>query len=319
VVAVSTDWRSARLEPADHAMLEFSEKLTETPSSVTGKDLDTLRRHGFSDREILSITLAAAYRNFITRVADGLGVELRRNGVYSSEILQAFGVTETEARTTLYGDRQTGWEGRASPERSRARLETPPTTAQGICGIDTTPADKELFNKLCQEMIGLTAPHSMYNLARSFGLRPDALKATIEFGRLLGMGGSGRGRRLEAMIGLVVSATASLPYLGVHHAQAFLGGGGTPREVEQLVKDPTGGGLKGAEREVARYCEKLTREPGTMARSDLEALRQVGFSDRELVTIAASASFENFLGRVAAGVLVCFEEDLSTDALKPFI
>jgi len=76
------------------------------------EDIAGLRRQGFSDREILSVTLAAACRNFITRVADALGVELRKTGVYTSEVLKAFGVSEEEARTTMCADRV------AAPERA---------------------------------------------------------------------------------------------------------------------------------------------------------------------------------------------------------
>ena len=73
-------------------MLEFGERLTVSPADLTREDVDRLRRHGFDDRAILSVTLAAAYRNYITRVADALGVELRKDGGYSPEILHAFGV-----------------------------------------------------------------------------------------------------------------------------------------------------------------------------------------------------------------------------------
>lgn len=299
-------------------MLEFGEKLTATPAAVTENDLRELRRRGFSDREILSITLAAAYRNFITRVADGLGVELRHDGAYVSEILRAFGVSEAETKTTIYGDRQTAREAKRPRSLSR-RSATPSAVAlKGVCGIDATVADGPLFDGLYGQMAELGGSHSMRHLALAFGARPDALKASLEFGRLLGMGGSGLGRRLEAIIGLTVAATAWTPYAGAHHAQALLEVGATPGEVEKLVEDPSGGSLTGPEREVARYCEKLTREPGAMARSDLEAVRQAGFDDRELVTIAASASFENFLGRVAAGVLVQLEEDLAPEAVRPF-
>ncbi len=38
-------------------------------------DLDALRRHGFSDVEILEIVTLTGFFNCITRVADGLGVE----------------------------------------------------------------------------------------------------------------------------------------------------------------------------------------------------------------------------------------------------
>jgi hypothetical protein len=39
-------------------------------------DLDQLRHMGFSDEEILDVVLITAYYNFMTRIADALGVEL---------------------------------------------------------------------------------------------------------------------------------------------------------------------------------------------------------------------------------------------------
>ena len=140
------------------------------------------------------------------------------------------------------------------------------------------------------------------HLALAFGLRPDALSATVEFLGLVGLGGSGLGRRLEAIIGLVVASALSSRYMGVHHAQRMLDAGAAPDEMRALVADPTGGGLEPREREVARFCEQLTREPATMARSDVEALRGAGFDDADIVTIAASVSLENLVCRVADGV-----------------
>ena len=83
-------------------MLEFSEKLTFTPGQLCEADVEELGRVGFSDREILGIVLAAAYRNFITRVADMLGVELTDSEQAPEEFLQAFGVTREQARTSMY-------------------------------------------------------------------------------------------------------------------------------------------------------------------------------------------------------------------------
>ena len=84
-------------------MLEFAEKLTFTPGQLSEDDVKELREAGFSDREILGIVLAAAYRNFITRVADLLGVELTDSEQSPEEFLQAFGVSRDQARASLYG------------------------------------------------------------------------------------------------------------------------------------------------------------------------------------------------------------------------
>lgn len=56
-------------------MLDFSEKLTRAPSTITPDDIRGLHAVGFADEDILDITLAVSYRNFINRVADALGVE----------------------------------------------------------------------------------------------------------------------------------------------------------------------------------------------------------------------------------------------------
>jgi len=42
---------------------------------VTREDLERLRRFGFDDRAIHDATQVIGYFNYITRVADGLGVE----------------------------------------------------------------------------------------------------------------------------------------------------------------------------------------------------------------------------------------------------
>lgn len=83
-------------------MLEFSEKLTFTPGQLAEADIEELGQAGFNEQEILGIVLAAAYRNFITRVADMLGVELTDGEQAPEEFLQAFGVTREQARTSMY-------------------------------------------------------------------------------------------------------------------------------------------------------------------------------------------------------------------------
>jgi uncharacterized peroxidase-related enzyme len=69
-----TDYTKADLDPADRAMLDYAAKLTRTPARCTREDVETLRKHGFSDTAILQINLIASWFNYINRVADGLGV-----------------------------------------------------------------------------------------------------------------------------------------------------------------------------------------------------------------------------------------------------
>ena len=69
------DWRALELDEQERAMLEYADKLTRVPALMEESDVQGLRDVGFSDVEILDIALATAYRNFINRIAEGLGIE----------------------------------------------------------------------------------------------------------------------------------------------------------------------------------------------------------------------------------------------------
>ena len=76
VAALKRDYRSADLEPADRAMLDYAAKLTREPWTMTESDVEALREAGFSDTAILDIAQVPAYFAYVNRMADGLGVEL---------------------------------------------------------------------------------------------------------------------------------------------------------------------------------------------------------------------------------------------------
>ncbi|NIR46157.1 MAG: peroxidase [Gemmatimonadetes bacterium] len=75
VHAVVRNWRAAPLAPGDRALCKFAAKLTRQPDKMDPGDLDDLRVHGFDDRAIHDAVQVIGYFNYITRIADGLGVE----------------------------------------------------------------------------------------------------------------------------------------------------------------------------------------------------------------------------------------------------
>jgi alkylhydroperoxidase family enzyme len=62
-----------------------------------------------------------------------------------------------------------------------------------------------------------------------------------------------------------------------------------------------------------RYVEKLTRTPGEMTESDVVALRDVGFTERDILDICAVASYYAYVNRIADGLGVQMETWLSED------
>jgi alkylhydroperoxidase family enzyme len=57
------------------ALCEYAVKLTNFQGDMVSADLDRLRNHGFDDTAIHDATQVIAYFNYITRIADALGVE----------------------------------------------------------------------------------------------------------------------------------------------------------------------------------------------------------------------------------------------------
>lgn len=49
--------------------------VTRTPAAVRRQDLETLRKHGLSDRDVLDAVEVIAYFNYINRIADALGID----------------------------------------------------------------------------------------------------------------------------------------------------------------------------------------------------------------------------------------------------
>jgi uncharacterized peroxidase-related enzyme len=72
------NWANVDLPESDQAMLRFAEKLTFNASDVDESDIEELRSHGFSDVNVFDVVLLAAYRNFLNRIHDGLGVSTQR-------------------------------------------------------------------------------------------------------------------------------------------------------------------------------------------------------------------------------------------------
>ena len=73
--AIVRNWRDAELSEADRALCTYAEKLTLRQHEAGPSDLDVLRSFSFDDTAIHDATQIIGYFNYITRVADGLGVE----------------------------------------------------------------------------------------------------------------------------------------------------------------------------------------------------------------------------------------------------
>ncbi|CUH76423.1 putative peroxidase-related enzyme [Tritonibacter multivorans] len=84
------NYRYAPLDARQRAMLDFAAKLTTASAEIEEPDRQTLREHGFSDRDIWDIASVAAFFNMTNRVASASAMQ--PNPDYHSQ----FRTSETE-------------------------------------------------------------------------------------------------------------------------------------------------------------------------------------------------------------------------------
>lgn len=83
---------------SEQAVVRFAESLSTDVAAMTDADAQPLRDVGFSDRQILDITLAAAARNFFSRALLALDVPV--------DIMPGLDRTTAEALTTVTSERR---------------------------------------------------------------------------------------------------------------------------------------------------------------------------------------------------------------------
>jgi len=69
--------------------------------------------------------------------------------------------------------------------------------------------------------------------------------------------------------------------------------------VEALKRDWRTAELDDQDRAMLTYVEKLTKNPVSVWRDDMDALRAVGFDDTAILQITLIASFFNYINRMA--------------------
>ncbi|MEE8367782.1 MAG: hypothetical protein V3S30_05650 [Thermoanaerobaculia bacterium] len=64
------------LAPRDFALCVVAEKLSATPTQMVREDWQPLRDLGFDDRACLEVGHIVGLFNYLTRLADGFGIEV---------------------------------------------------------------------------------------------------------------------------------------------------------------------------------------------------------------------------------------------------
>ena len=193
-------------------------------------------------------------------------------------------------------EKQEGKEGLPSSSKAKgaARDDDTVITALELSGAELTPAMQAYFDK-CVEKLGFVP-----NVLVAYAFDMPKLEAFVAIYNDLMLAPSGLTKLEREMIAVAVSSHNRCYYCLTAHGAAVRNLADDPVLGELMVMNYRAARLDRRQRAMLDFAVKLTAEPWAIEEADREALRESGFSDRDIWDIAAVAGFFNMSNRVAS-------------------
>lgn len=159
------------------------------------------------------------------------------------------------------------------------------------------PEDIQKYFAKCDQKLGM-----LPNVLAAYAHNVDQLRAFSQFYNTLMFGESGLSKLEREMIAVAVSSTNHCYYCQVAHGASVREYSGDPKLGELLVMNYRAADLSPRQRAMLDFAVKLTATSYTIGEADRQALRDTGFSERDIWDIANVAAFYNMTNRVASAV-----------------
>ncbi len=162
---------------------------------------------------------------------------------------------------------------------------------------------KELYDELAARR------GKIANIMKVHSLNPGAMHKHLELYMHLMFGQSQLTRAEREALAVVVSATNNCAYCVNHHAEALSRYEKDNQKLKQLMSGLQFMDMPDRQSRMLRYAVKLTTFPEKIRESDIDALREVGFTDKDVLDINLITSYFNFVNRIALGLGVAYSDE----------
>ena len=169
-------------------------------------------------------------------------------------------------------------------------------TALDLAQPELSEGTRAYFAK-CEEKLGLVP-----NVLSAYAFDEKKLRAFTDMYNDLMLGESGLSKLEREMIAVAVSSINHCYYCLTAHGAAVRQLSGDPALGEMMAMNWRAADLSARQRAMLEFAVKLTEQPDRIVEEDRAALRQAGFSERDIWDIASTAAFFNMSNRLAAAV-----------------
>lgn len=169
-------------------------------------------------------------------------------------------------------------------------------TALDLPMVDPLPPQTQKYFDICMDKLGMVP-----NVLRAHAFDIDKLNTFTALYNDLMLADSGLTKLEREMIAVTVSAINRCFYCLTAHGAAVRELSGDPALGEHLVMNWRSAPVTPQQRAMLEFAAKLTTESHAIDDADRDALREQGFSERDIWDIANVAAFFNMTNRVASG------------------
>lgn len=170
-------------------------------------------------------------------------------------------------------------------------------TALNLPPVDPMPEATQKYLDLCQEKLGLVP-----NVIQAYTFDIAKLNSFTAMYNELMLGASGLTKLEREMVAVVVSSINRCWYCQVAHGAAVRELSGNPALGEAMVMNWRMAQLDARQTAMLTFAEKVTKTSSEVVEADRQALRDVGFVDRDIFDIAALVGFYSMSNRVASAI-----------------
>ncbi|WP_298909262.1 peroxidase-related enzyme [uncultured Aliiroseovarius sp.] len=170
-------------------------------------------------------------------------------------------------------------------------------TALDLPMVDPLPEDIQKYFDICDEKLGLIP-----NVLQAYAFDMAKLRPFMNMYNEVMLDDSGLSKLEREMIAVVVSSINRCWYCQVAHGAAVRQLSGNPMLGEAMVMNWRMADLDERQTAMLTFAEKITKASSETSEADRQALRDVGFSDRDIWDIAATVGFFSMSNRMASAV-----------------
>jgi uncharacterized peroxidase-related enzyme len=168
---------------------------------------------------------------------------------------------------------------------------------------DATGELKEIYDKIKKERGKIS------NVMKIHSLNPRIMEKHLNLYLSIMFGVSDISRENRELIAVVISSINKCDYCINHHAKALDRYWKDREKIMKLINDFKS--IKFTEKITAmlNYVYNLTKNPNKITKNDVDLIKNMGYSDRDILDINLIVSYFNFVNRIVLGLGVEFSED----------